>query len=73
MISLGDVSKGSEVCLFVVFFSSIIFTKIQVFVPDNKKEQLGLSVFYKSKEWLSVQQDVDVCYSNPFRRDLAPK
>lgn len=61
-------------CFFVFFFfSSIIFTKIQVFVPDNKKKQLGLSVFYKSKEWLSVQQDVDVCYSNPFRRDLAPK
>lgn len=70
MISLGDASKGSEVCL---FFSSIIFAKIQVFVPDNKKEQLRLSLFYKSEEGISVQQDVDVCYSNPFRRDLAPK
>lgn len=57
----------------LVFFFSVIFAKIQVFVPDNKKEQLRLSLFYKIEEGLSVQQDVDVCYSNPFRRDLTPK
>lgn len=53
MLSMGEVSKGTEICL---SFFLIIFAKIQVIVHDNKKEQLTQSVFCKSEKGIAVNR-----------------
>lgn len=53
MLSMGEVSKGTETYL---SFSLIIFAKIQVIVHDIKKEQLTQSVFCKGEKGIAVNR-----------------
>lgn len=51
MLSVGEVSKGTEICL---SFPLIIFAKILVIVHDNKRKIK--SVFCKGEKGIAVNK-----------------
>lgn len=53
MLSVGEVSKGTDICLSL---SLIVFAKITLIVHDNKKERLTQSVFCKGEKGIAVNR-----------------